>query len=356
MPYRRKDSPVWWVSLTDSSGKRIRLSTETTSRKEAEALEAKWKLAAFQQKQWDTQPVRTFEELMVVYLSAVSEKRSFTTDQRRTKTLRRFFNKREMNSLRPKDIRAYIDWRKASKVSNATINRELSLLSAAINFVNRDLDWMLPNPVTGRKLKEPQGRLRWLSKAEAAALIQAAERIPRSPFLADFIRLALHTGCRSGELRGLRWDQVSLPDRLIHLRAEDTKAGRPRSIPLNDVAYQAMLNRLRFRAQYCPDSPWVIAKKNGDSIECLKKGFRSACQQVGITDFRIHDMRHTCAAWLVSNGVPLAEIRDLLGHQSVVTTERYAHLAPANLRTAVDALVSRFGHVGSENYSQKHSK
>ncbi|MDH3378250.1 MAG: tyrosine-type recombinase/integrase [Gammaproteobacteria bacterium] len=69
------------------------------------------------------------------------------------------------------------------------------------------------------------------------------------------------------------------------------------------------------------------------------------CQ--GITDFRIHGMRHTFAAWLVSDGVPLTEVRDLLGHSTVKVTERYAHLAPENLRTAVDRLVnvSQFGHI-----------
>lgn len=72
----------------------------------------------------------------------------------------------------------------------------------------------------------------------------------------------------------------------------------------------------------------------------------TACRRGGIKDFRIHDMRHTCAAWLVTAGVPLAEVRDLLGHSTVKMTERYAHLAPENVRAAVTRLdaVSRFGH------------
>ena len=58
----------------------------------------------------------------------------------------------------------------------------------------------------------------------------------------------------------------------------------------------------------------------------------------GIEDFRIHDLRHTCAAWLVSVGVPLTEVRDLLGHSTIQMTERYAHLAPENVRAAVALL------------------
>ena len=58
----------------------------------------------------------------------------------------------------------------------------------------------------------------------------------------------------------------------------------------------------------------------------------------GITDFVIHDLRHTCAAHLVSAGVPLAEVRDLLGHSTIMMTERYAHLDPGSVRNAVSVL------------------
>ncbi len=110
------------------------------------------------------------------------------------------------------------------------------------------------------------------------------------------------------------------------------------------------ISRARFRSQYCPDSAWVFCHPDGTRIKEVKRGFRSACGRAGIEDFHIHDLRHTCAAWLVSAGVPLAEVRDLLGHTSVKMTERYAHLAQENVRAAVALLddESRFAHVGSE--------
>ncbi|MGA7983428.1 MAG: tyrosine-type recombinase/integrase [Chromatiaceae bacterium] len=58
----------------------------------------------------------------------------------------------------------------------------------------------------------------------------------------------------------------------------------------------------------------------------------------GSKDFRIHDLRHACAAWLVSAGVPLTEVTDLLGHSTIRMTKRYAHLAPENVRAAVARL------------------
>ena len=122
--------------------------------------------------------------------------------------------------------------------------------------------------------------------------------------------------------------------------------GKRRSIPLNKIARSALMTRLRFRAEYCPDSEWVFAHRDGTRIKDVKRSFATACKRVGVEDFRIHDLRHTCAAWLVSAGVPLSEVRDLLGHASVTMTEKYAHLAPENVRAAVTMLEgeSRFGH------------
>ena len=135
MPYKRKNSPFWWASFTDANGKRVRRSLGTTNRKEAEALEAKWKGEAFQQQAWDVEPDHTFEELMLGYLNAsASDKRSAKTDRQRTKSLKRFFTGKVVNDIRPTDIRGYIMYRREDGVANTTINRELSLLSAAIKL------------------------------------------------------------------------------------------------------------------------------------------------------------------------------------------------------------------------------
>lgn len=61
-------------------------------------------------------------------------------------------------------------------------------------------------------------------------------------------------------------------------------------------------------------------------------------RRAGIEKFRVHDLRHTCASWMVQQGVPLLEVRDVLGHSSIEMTERYAHLAPDKLRSAVGVL------------------
>ncbi|MEM7378967.1 MAG: site-specific integrase [Pseudomonadota bacterium] len=194
--------------------------------------------------------------------------------------------------------------------------------------------------------------MRWINRAEALALLQCAEQIDKSPALADFIRLALNTGCRKGELLGLEWSRVDLKRDLIFLESGHTKSGRRRSVPLNGEARRALIGRANYRAMHCAHTPWVFAHSDGTRLQNVKRSFASACRAAGIEDFHIHDCRHTCAAWLVTAGVPLIEVRDLLGHSTIEMTERYAHLSPDNVRAAVNKLEgkeSQFSHtiVGS---------
>jgi len=288
---------------------------------------------------------------MVAYLKATQEeKRSAERDRRCVRHLRDHFGGRNLETLGARDIRAFITRRRDVGVKPATINRELAVLSAAINYAVQEWEWEVPNPVIGRKPKQPEGRVRWISQSEAEALIRAAERESKAPHLADFIRLALHTGCRRGELLGLEWSRVDLKQELIYLEGVHTKSGKRRSIPINQTARAALINRARFRAEHCPATPWVFCNRQGRRIRSVRRSFCTACARVGISDFRIHDLRHTCAAWLVSSGVPLPEVRDLLGHSTVTMTEKYAHLAPDNVRAAVavlDGNRSRFGHAVS---------
>jgi len=251
------------------------------------------------------------------------------------KRLTPFFTGRDMAFLKASVVRAYINQRLGMQASPATINREISLLSAAINYACREWDWVIPNPAAGRKLKEPEGRVRFITETEASRLIRVASKNELAPHLADFLVLALHTGMRSGEILNLSWDQVNLSSRFIILSGEETKSGRRRSIPLNTRAHSAVMSRKAFSAKWCLGSDWVFTNRKGARIQSVKTSFASTCKAVGIKDFRIHDLRHTCAAWLVTAGVPLTEVRDLLGHRSITMTERYAHLSPENVRAAV---------------------
>ncbi|WP_417329215.1 tyrosine-type recombinase/integrase [Halomonas cupida] len=339
MPHRRSDSSYWWASYLER-GQRVRRSTGTTDLNEAKAIEAKWRSQAHKEQHWEVKPPRLFEEVMLEYLRGSEHLRSLETLKRQTKNLLAFFKGRQVNDLTGQDIKAYCRKRKDEGRANATINRELAALSSAINHCNREWEWDLPNPVKGRMLREPNHRERYLTRAEVGRLISEARKLRHGDLLADFVEVAVHTGCRRGELLNLDWSRIGL-DRereSITLNARHTKSGKPRMVPLNATAVAAIKRRAAWRAENAPHSPWVFAREGGTQVKSLRCGFAQAAKQAGLSDIRIHDLRHTAASWLVTDGVPLEVVKELLGHSSITMTERYAHLAPHRVREAVNQL------------------
>lgn len=269
---------------------------------------------------------------MLAYLKDRNTERELVV----TGLLRDHFGGLDVAELKPSDISAYVDVRREAGKADSTIARELAVLSAAINHYATEHGISLPNPVKGRKPKQGEGRVRWISTEEAERLIGNAQRGPE--YLADFIRVGLHTGMRKQEMLGLEWSRVNLGERLIFLEGIHTKGKRRRSIPINEDVRIALLRRWNWTRRHCPQTRWVFCAEGGERIGNVRKAFLTACERSGIDDFHIHDLRHTCAAWLVTSGAPLASVRDLLGHRSIQTTEIYAHLCPTAVRSAVDKI------------------
>ena len=279
----------------------------------------------------------TYDAVMQVYQASGKDTERFRYSQLQ---LDRFFKGRTVCSLRRATVNRYITLRKTAGVSPATINRELDDMSAAINWYNFLHELNLPNALVGMALPVPEGRTRWITRAEAQRLISVAQAMAVRPHLPSFIQLALHTGCRRNELLRLRLQRVRTEEGLITLEREDTKTKKHRIIPLNAPALEALDTMAAWRAEHCPTSPWVFPSPRDHTkpLSTVQKGFRTVCTKANIEDFRIHDLRHTCASWLVMAGVPLLVVRDLLGHSSIEMTERYAHLAPNQVHDAMRRL------------------
>ena len=141
-------------------------------------------------------------------------------------------------------------------------------------------------------------------------------RMAGSNQLINAVALTLYTGMRRNELFTLEWSDVDLEAGLIHLRVKNTKTKRARTLPLSEDAKAVVSACCAYRVKHCPESKWVICSHEGKRFKDLKRSFKTAKKLAGISGFRRHDMRHTFAAWLVTAGVPLVEVRDLLGHRS----------------------------------------
>ena len=133
------------------------------------------------------------------------------------------------------------------------------------------------------------------------------------------VRLLVLTGCRRGEILNLGWDDV---DRTAgDLRLRDAKAG-PRMVPLTKPVL-----RILDAIPRQPENPWVIAgQRPGKRLTGLHHYWRPIRERAGLHDVRIHDLRHSYASRALALGESLYTIGKLLGHTSVATSARYAHL------------------------------
>jgi integrase len=329
MPFKKPTSQNWWISYYDPrTGKQVKRSAGPDF-KEARALEQKLRSEAHRDRAKHRNDV-TLDTVLSHYLDhhdhAVARS-----------TARHLLDMAELwaSALTQQVVRAHIKSRQAEGAAEGTINKELVMLSAAINLYNLDHGTAIDNPVKGLKLREPEGRLRWLTREEYAKLLSHC-----SGHLLDFVVLGVMTGMRKGELLPLRWNRIDFPQGSITLEAGDTKNGKKRTIPLNDDAIAALQRR-----KAVSTNEFVFSTEQGHLTD-VKRSFATACRRAGIEDVTPHILRHTAASWMVIAGIPLYEVSKLLGHSSMAVTSRYAHLAPGNLRSAVDVLKS--GIVSSE--------
>jgi len=217
-------------------------------------------------------------------------------------------------------------------VSLASVNRPLAALRAVLRMAHRE--WCVLEIVPFIKTEKEKERLRWLKPEEATRLLDAA-RESRNLDLVDLIEFSLFTGLRQSEALGLTWDRVDRARGVILI--EETKNDDPREVPLNAHADAALVrchDRVLLPAGVDPTG-YVFGSRNWDSY---RTAWEATLRRAGIRNFRWHDLRHTCASWMVQAGRPLQEVKDFLGHKTLAVTLRYAHLAPENLRRAASSL------------------
>src|SRR5205823_11909722 len=190
-----------------------------------------------------------------------------------------------------------------------------------------------------KRFREDNERNRYLSDEEEPRLLSVLTG-PRAS-LRPHVVLAIHTGMRRGELLSLRWANVDFERGLVHVmnsHREQTKSGHSRSIPMSRLAKQQLLS-LQTKSG---DTEYVFVNRNtGRPRTDVKRGFRSACRDAGLEDFRFHDLRHTAATRLGDAGVDTRRIMAILGHRCMQTSARYTHTTDGGLRRAIETLAQR---------------
>ena len=221
-------------------------------------------------------------------------------------------------------------------MSSSTLNRYRTFLAHTFTVAVREWEWIQVNPVTRlKKLQEPREIVRYLDKQEREALLQAC-RLSKNPFLETIVTLAMSTGMRKNEILYLCWKDVDLPRGLLVV--EDSKNKDRRSVPIVKEAHALLLKHSKVRRL---DSDFVFPREDGKKPIDITKAWRTAIVKAEIKNFRFHDLRHTAASYLAMSGASLPEIGALLGHRSVQTTKRYAHLSTNHLSEVVERMRQR---------------
>ena len=119
-----------------------------------------------------------------------------------------------------------------------------------------------------------------------------------------------------------------------------SKTGLGRMVPVNEAQAQVLAE---VRRQVHLKSPLVFCDHQVRAGSRCGNPLPAALRRAGITDFRFHDLRHTCASWLVMAGADLVSVQKQLGHTTIGTTMRYAHLSPGHLKKSSNLISTRRG-------------
>jgi len=270
----------------------------------------------------------TFDAFATLYVEryvAMKELRSAETIEYRLRLLRKRFGTRRLADIRTGDIEDMrMDLKKAGR-KPGTINRYLALLRAMLNWavLRGDLEqtpFRRGSQAVIKLDRENNRRRRRLSADEEERLLQAGNNTVRALVVG-----ALETGMRRGELLSLRFGDVDFDRHVIHIRPENAKSKKGREVPIATTRLRTLLEWLRIDAEgkRKPPEAAVFSNEVAEPIKHFHTAWYAALRRAKITDLRFHDLRGEFASRLVEKGVPLSQVRDLLGHSSIVTTERY---------------------------------
>lgn len=346
--FRRADSPFWWWSVS-VQGHRLRGSCETADRAQAEGVLKRQR--ARLRREWapGRKPEITLNEAFVRYWQEHAERLPSADNIARigevviaglgTDTL--------LSRISADDVARFVARRRAA-VSDASVNRELTILravmrqaalrwGAAVTTIDWKRQWLL----------EPAPRDRVLSTEEEERLF-AALRLDFHPL----IKFALATGMRFDNIRRLRWSQIDWDARVIRLRVKSRRpGGDTHAVPLT-AAIAAILSAEQGRHRefvftYIPQRARSDERRARAHIEGARapftrdgwrKSWEEALEEAGLEDLRFHDLRHTTATRLYRASGNLRLVQKLLGHRSIETTLRYENSDVADLAAALEAI------------------
>lgn len=332
MVYERRDAVGWWFHYLDPASGNQRQKYAGASRRKAE--ERRQEFLTELKRHISPQDLFNFVDgvFLVEHSTNVTAKSLARTVGILNDHLYPTFGG-PMHEITPEQITSYKRSRLCSnsrhgKTSPETVLKELRMLKQILSAAIRH-GRLAKNPFDRVKMPRPSpGRVRYLQPAEWTKLLAVVPHHFQTLFL-----FMVHTGCRRSEALALCWTEVDLANGFARISRD--KANRGRVVNLNPTLVEAL--RMSPRAE--GDDRVFFWCQDGDYVSQV---FRQAVRVVGISNFRLHDLRHTFASWVRMAGHDIDLVAKLLGHSDLRMSQRYAHLSPKQLKEATGAMEGLF--------------
>lgn len=344
----------WWVDLRFNHI-RYRKRSPENSRAGAQAYEAvlRQKLARGEDISGETQvdPQRqTFEQFAHKWLEEYVVPNNKYSEQKAKRyilsaSLIPFFGKIVIGHIGTQQVERYKAAQIKLGVGNKTINNRLAVLNKCLLTAYEWLELDAAPPKI-RKLKCSPAKTDYLSQEEAALLLSHADGI-----LHEMLLTTLRTGMRQGEIKALQWESINWQNRTIAVLhswndekkvLEAPKNNREHIIPMEAEVYEILARRKK-------KTGFVFLDKSGKpfSEKILNPRLATVCKKAGLRKITWHTLRHTFATHLTMMGVAPNTVQMLLGHATIVTTMRYAHVPSSALSQAVNLLGAKSVSLGN---------
>jgi len=241
-------------------------------------------------------------------------------------------------SVQTSAIRTYLAYLNEKQYSKATIARKLATLRSFYKFLIKRYQ-LSSNPVTEVRTPKQDKKLpRFLEYEEVKKLLETP---PMDSWLGARDRAILETlystGMRVSELVALNMDDVDFLGEVVHVRG---KGKKERITPISSSALQVIQHYMEFRNKRAQsnanfDSKVLFVNKHGRrlSTRSVRRKMDKYLKMAGLDpSISPHTLRHSFATHMLNNGADLRSVQELLGHQSLSTTQVYTHLSTSKIK------------------------
>jgi integrase len=271
-------------------------------------------------------PEYSWEDAVDRYLDEKADKRSIDHDKIMLSWSLPYLSGKMLSQIDDDLLESIIKERRIGKVkrtaegtANSTINRHMEAIQRVLNCA---VEWKwIKEYDKVRRLPEPKGRIRFLTKIEAAKLLYCLP--PHMRVLAEF---SLCTGMRENNVLELEWNQVSIERRVAWIHADQFKQNVSHACPLSERAIEILM------AQHGVDKTYVFPYDGVPLTKASNHSWYRGLKLAGLSgQITWHGLRHTWASWHVMNGTPLEVLKELGGWKDIASVMIYAHLSAGHV-------------------------